>query len=80
VCIRAEIAFDLETPAEDQELRREYQMKRLVESTNLGNDAEPVSMDDLALEWFSVGPVAAAVEQALSTRFAACRERASRRR
>jgi hypothetical protein len=51
LCIRSEILKDLPTPAEDQELRREYQMQRLVERMGRGNDGADDSVESLALEW-----------------------------
>ena len=79
ICIRAELATDSDTPAEDQERRREYQMQRLLQSRNLGADAEPVNFEDLALEWFSVGAIDPAAEDALRQRFERCREAATLR-
>jgi hypothetical protein len=51
LCIRSEILKDLPTPAEDQELRREYQMLRLVERMGRGNDGTDDSVESLALQW-----------------------------
>ncbi len=80
LCIRAELATDSATPDADQDLRRDYQMKRLLASRNLGADHDPVSMDDLALEWFTVGPLDPALEVDLQARFERCRATASRQR
>ena len=79
ICIRAELATDSATPEADQERRREYQMQRLLQSRNLGADAEPVNLDDLALEWFSVGAIEPSAENALRQRFERCREAAALR-
>jgi hypothetical protein len=78
LCIRAELAFELETPEEDADKRREYQMQRLLQSRNLGADFEPVSLEDLTLEWLTVGAVDPALEAGLRERFERCR-RAIRR-
>jgi hypothetical protein len=51
LCIRAEILKDLPTPAEDQGLRREYQMQRLVERMGQGREATEDDAGSLALEW-----------------------------
>jgi hypothetical protein len=51
LCVRSEILEDLATPAEDQELRRDYQMQRLVERMGRGNDGAGDSVESLALEW-----------------------------
>jgi len=73
LCIRAELIADLPTPDEDLELRREYQMQRLVQSMGRGERVTPAGLDDLALEWLAVGPVEEAVHDALLARFARCR-------
>jgi len=54
-------------------LRREYQMRRLVESMGRGASVTPVALDDLALEWIALGPVEPAVHDALLARFERCR-------
>jgi hypothetical protein len=74
LCIRAELMTDLPTPAEDLELRREYQMQRLVESMGRGERVSAADLVDLALEWLAVGPVEPAVHDALLARFERCRD------
>jgi hypothetical protein len=73
LCVRAELMADAETPPEDLELRREYQMRRLVESMGRGERPAPADLEDLALEWLAVGPVEPAVHDALFTRYERCR-------
>lgn len=51
LCVRSEILEGLSTPAEDQELRREYQMRRLVERMGRGNEGPDDSVERLLLEW-----------------------------
>jgi hypothetical protein len=75
LCVRAELLADLPTPEEDLELRREYQMRRLVESMGRGERTSAADVDDLTLEWLAVGPLAPAVHDALLDRFKHCRER-----
>jgi hypothetical protein len=77
LCIRAEILTDLPTPPEDQPLRRDYQLQRLVQSMGQGVRAEETNLDSLAIEWVGVGPVEEAVYQPLLQRFRRCRERGS---
>jgi hypothetical protein len=72
LCVRAEIATGRETPGEDQGLRREHQLKRLVESRNLGAGAGPEGVAALTLEWLVTGPLAPEVELALRVRFLRC--------
>ena len=73
LCIRAELIADAETPPEDLERRREYQMQRLVEALGRGERATPADLDTLALEWLAVGPVEPSVYERLSARFERCR-------
>ncbi len=73
LCIRAELISGAPTPPEDLELRREYQMRRLVESMGHGERVTPAALDDLALEWIAIGPVEPAVHDALLARFERCR-------
>jgi hypothetical protein len=73
LCVRAELITDTPTPPADLELRREYQMQRLVASMGRGERATPADLDDLALEWLAVGPVETQVYAALAERFGRCR-------
>ena len=79
LCIRAEIAVELPTPAEDQPLRREYQVQRLIQTMGqgAGNDRsggdEPLNA--LALEWIGVGPADETVYSSLAERFRQCRRK-----
>jgi hypothetical protein len=73
LCIRAELISGAPTPPEEQELRRDYQMRRLVESMGRGESVTPAALDDLALEWIAIGPVEPAVHDALLARFERCR-------
>jgi len=72
LCIRAELLADKETPPEDQPLRREYQMQRLVASMGRGERPTPADLDALMLEWLAVGPVDTTVHDALFARFKRC--------
>ena len=69
LCIRSEILADRATPPEDLELRRSYQMERLVQRMGQGAEARPDDADALALEWVRVGPVSAQTHEALLRRF-----------
>ncbi len=73
LCIRAELIAGASTPPDDLELRREYQMRRLVETMGHGERVTPAELDDLALEWIAIGPVEPAVHDALLARFERCR-------
>lgn len=78
LCVRAELTAGLETPPEDLELRREYQMQRLVASMGRGERPAPGDLDALALEWVAVGPVDTAVYDELFARFERCRQAGGR--
>jgi hypothetical protein len=73
LCVRAELIADAPTPPEDLELRREYQLRRLVASMQRGERATPADLDGLALEWLEAGPVEQHVHDALFARFERCR-------
>ena len=72
LCVRGEVAAGLETPDEDTELRREHQMRRLVETMGRGGNSTSGEMEDLVFEWLAVGPVDAAVHATLLGRFQRC--------
>lgn len=76
LCIRAEILTNTPTPEADQLLRREYQVKRLMQSMGQGAKPQEGELDVLTLEWLSVGPVEEPVQSELVERFKACRQRA----
>jgi hypothetical protein len=80
LCVRAELIAGLPSPAEDVELRRDYQMQRLVQSMQRGERVTPAELDELALEWIAVGPVEPAAHEALLDRFERCREAGVRSR
>jgi hypothetical protein len=69
LCIRSEILADLPTPPEDQPLRREYQMQRLVQRLGQRIEAHADEFDGLALEWVRVGPLPASTREPLLARF-----------
>ncbi|MDO9451568.1 MAG: DUF349 domain-containing protein [Stagnimonas sp.] len=79
LCIRAEILTDQPTPPEDQALRREYQLQRLVQRMGQGGKADDTPLDTLAIEWVGIGPVESAAYQPLLQRFRRCREQGSSR-
>jgi hypothetical protein len=76
LCIRAEILTDTPTPDTDQALRRELQVKRLMQSMGQGVKPAEGELESLTLEWLSIGPVEEATQAELLGRFKACRARA----
>jgi hypothetical protein len=73
LCVRAELLAGLPSPEEDVELRREYQMRRLVESMGRGERTTAADYDDLTLEWLAAGPLDPVLHDALLDRFKRCR-------
>ncbi len=73
LCIRAEIGSDKPTPAEDQELRRAYQLQRLVQTMGQGAASGSSDWKSLVLEWVPVAPAAPEVYAALLECFRRCR-------
>ena len=76
LCVRAEILTDTPTPEADQSLRREYQVKRLMQSMGQGAKPQEGELDSLTLEWLRVGPVEESAHLTLLERFKSCRKRA----
>jgi hypothetical protein len=73
LCIRAEILADRPSPPEDQTLRREYQVQRLMQSMGQGITVDASQMDTLTLEWVAAGPIEAGRYAQLLQRFKDCR-------
>jgi Domain of Unknown Function (DUF349) len=73
LCIRSEILADLPTPPEDQALRRDFQMQRLVRRMGQHGEAGADELDAMALEWVRVGPASAGIYESLLARFLRCR-------
>jgi len=75
LCIRAEILTDLPTPPEDQTLRREYQVQRLIQGMGQGVTADEKQLDAMTIEWIGIGPTQEGAYLALLERFKRCRQR-----
>jgi hypothetical protein len=73
LCIRAEILVDRPSPPEDQTLRREYQVQRLMQSMGQGITVDAAQMDTLTLEWVKAGPIEEGRYARLLERFKGCR-------
>ena len=73
LCIRAEILTDLPTPPEDQALRREYQVQRLMQTMGQGVRVDEAQLDAMAIEWVRIGPVDETKYLSLLERFKRCR-------
>jgi len=72
LCIRCEILSSTPTPADDEALRREYQLRLLMESMGQAGHADDRDWDALLLEWLATGSALPAVHDALERRFLQC--------
>jgi hypothetical protein len=75
LCIRCEIHSETPTPAEDEGLRREYQVQRLMRGMGQGSQANEGDWHAIALEWVHGGAVAPEIYDSLRERFMRCRSR-----
>jgi hypothetical protein len=73
LCIRSEIFGDLPTPPEDQALRREHQMQRLMQRMGQRSEDDADDWETLALAWVRIAPAVPIAYQALLARFVRCR-------
>jgi hypothetical protein len=69
LCIRNEVFRDRATPPEDQALRREYQMQRLMQRMGQHGEEGSDAWEALALAWVRIGPIDPKQYQALLARF-----------
>jgi len=72
LCIRCEIQSETPTPPEDQALRREFQVQRLMQSMGQGGQSRGEHWESLALEWVRSGAVSPAVYDSCRARFLRC--------
>src|ERR1700678_1880168 len=73
LCIRCEISSEPATPPEDEALRREYQVQRLVQGMGQGSHVDEGDWDAMALQWVRIGAVSPTVYENLQGRFVRCR-------
>ena len=72
LCIRGEIECDLSSPAQDETLRREYQVQRLMQGMGQGIHSIDGDWDARGLEWIRIGAVSPLLHGALQERFLRC--------
>jgi Domain of Unknown Function (DUF349) len=72
LCIRREIHSETPTPPEDDALRREYQVHRLMQAMGQGNREDEEECDAMALEWIRIGAIAPDLHESLLQRFMRC--------
>ena len=72
LCIHSEIESEIPSPAEDDALRREYQVKRLMQQMGQGLHSSGRDWDARGLQWIRIGAISPAVHRALQERFLRC--------
>ena len=76
VCIRCEIAHEIPAAPQDEALRREYQIQRLVQSMthgrNNGSRGDTADAAAAVLDWVRIGVITPAVYGELRARFGRC--------
>ncbi len=75
LCIRAELLSSTPTPTEDESLRREYQVARLMQGMGQGVHADDRDWGALLLEWVAIRAVSADRHDAFQKRFQRCLDR-----
>jgi hypothetical protein len=69
LCVRAEVLKERASPAEDEALRREYQVKRLMQGMGQGRGAEEGDWGPMVMEWVAIGAIELRAHDALEERF-----------
>jgi hypothetical protein len=75
LCVRGEIQSEISTPAEDEALRREHQVQRLMQGMGQGVSADHEEWNAMALEWIRIGAIAPDLHDSLRERFMRCWEK-----
>ena len=79
LCIRCEIESDTATPTEDEALRREYQVQRLMQGMGQGIHESERSWETTALEWIHLGAVSPELNETVLARLLRCRSKQPQR-
>jgi Domain of Unknown Function (DUF349) len=72
LCIRSEIECEISSPPEDDALRREYQVQRLMQQMGQGIQSSDGDWEARALEWIRIGAVSPPLHDELQERFLRC--------
>jgi hypothetical protein len=72
LCIRCELRSSTPTPPEDEALRRDYQMRLLMESMGQASRPDDREWDAMLLDWIGIGAVAPEAHEDLQRRFLRC--------
>jgi exonuclease SbcC len=80
LCIALEILLDVETPEEDRQRRRDYQMRRLQQGLGQAAGNRREQGEALQVQWHTTGSAAAGVHSRLQARFDAAQAGAAKSR
>jgi hypothetical protein len=69
LCIRVEILKERPSPTDDETLRREYQVKRLMRGMGQGRGAEEAEWEAMVMEWVGIGAIELRAHEMLEQRF-----------
>jgi Domain of Unknown Function (DUF349) len=72
LCVRCEIQSEIATPAEEEALRREYQVQRLMRGIGQGSESQEGDWTGIALDWIRTGPISPTLRESLQSRFLRC--------
>jgi hypothetical protein len=72
LCVRGEILSSTPTPPEDEALRRDYQLRLLLQGLGQASRTDERDWDALLLEWLGIGAIAPAAHEDLQRRFLRC--------
>jgi len=69
LCVRCEILSSTPTPSEDEALRRDCQMRLLMERMGQASHTDERDWDDMLLAWIGIGAIAPETHEDLQRRF-----------
>ncbi len=72
LCIRGELFGSTPTPAEDEALRRDYQMRHLMQSMGQGSQTDERDWDSMLLEWVGIRAISTEAHMDFERRFQRC--------
>jgi hypothetical protein len=72
LCVRCEILSSTPTPPEDEALRRDCQMRLLMERMGQARRMDERDWDAMLLEWIGIGAIAPEAHEVLQRRFMRC--------
>lgn len=69
LCVRMEILKERATPSEDEALRREYQVQRLIQGMGQGSRADEGDWGAIVIEWMEISAIERCAHEELEERF-----------